>query len=378
MIIRTIWNEPRPQGNRAPTWWDWLIVLLVICAATIEWFLKKDVIWLTVSMLVLLAIAFALPWRRVHPLHVVILAFGCTSIIQLFAFASGVDWTGLDTGIILLLLPYSLLRWGSGREVLIGLLVITLTLALALISESLPWAEMLGASLFLYFPAAIGASVRYRDSSQRRKLEQVRMLEREQLARELHDTVAHHVSVIAIQAQAGQAVAQSQSDAPNEALGVIEKSASQTLTEMRHLVRALRNDDQAELSPMASLESIKGLAKDVDSSIKVDVRFSGELSDLDPAIEATLFRISQEAITNAVRYAREAHLIKIEIDGRKDRVTVRIDDDGIGGTAISSEGMGLKGMAERVSLLGGNLKAGPSERGGWFIQAFLPKSGSAS
>ena len=135
-----------------------------------------------------------------------------------------------------LILPYALLRWGSGRESILGFTVMAISFTTAMWMGAHGWAEVLGASLFLLFPAALGASVRYQDSAQRRAAEQVRLREREQLARELHDTVAHHVSAIAIQAQAGRALADTHPDAPAEALATIEEEASRTLSEMRRMV----------------------------------------------------------------------------------------------------------------------------------------------
>ena len=151
----------------------------------------------------------------------------------------------------LLLLPYSLLRWGSGREILIGLPVILVTLALSLAMDFTGVVDSVVGSLILMFPATLGVSVRYWSSSRVRELDQVKLLEREQLARELHDTVAHHVSAIAIRAQAGRVVSASDPDAAVAALVVIEDEASRTLAELRSMVGALREDGGPALSASA-------------------------------------------------------------------------------------------------------------------------------
>ena len=117
------------------------------------------------------------------------------------------------------------------------------------------------AIVFLLFPAALGASVRYRTTSRLRELDQVKLREREQLARELHDTVAHHVSAIAIRAQAGRVVAASHPDAAVDALEVIEEEASRTLAEMRSMVGALREDEEPELAPQRGVADIERLAR---------------------------------------------------------------------------------------------------------------------
>ena len=113
--------------------------------------------------------------------------------------------------------------------------------------------------VFLSLPAALGAAMRYRTRSRLRESDQVRLREREQLARELHDTVAHHVSAIAIRAQAGRTVAASRPDAAVDALEVIEEAASRTLAELRALVGALRDGEEADLAPQRGVADIARL-----------------------------------------------------------------------------------------------------------------------
>lgn len=176
--------------------------------------------------------------------------------------------------------------------------------------------------------AALGAAVRYQDSAQRRAKGQVRIRERERLARELHDTVAHHVSAIAIQAQAGQAVATLHPEAPLEALKVIEEAASRTLIEMRSIVRALRDDGHAERTPAASLADIERLAADDTYPLRIAVTLSGELDDLDTMLASTLFRLTQESVTNAVRHAEGAQSVTVHVTGEPEQVYLSIKDDG--------------------------------------------------
>ena len=115
---------------------------------------------------------------------------------------------------------------------------------------------------FLLFPAALGASMRYRASSKLRETDQVRLRERERLARELHDTVAHHVSAIAIQAQAGRAVAARDPTPPCDALEIIEEEASRTLAEMRTMVGVLRDGEAPDLAPQRGVADIERLARE--------------------------------------------------------------------------------------------------------------------
>ena len=132
-------------------------------------------------------------------------------------------------------------------------------------------------SLFLLLPASLGASVRYRASSTLRDTEQVRLRERERLARELHDSVAHHVSAIAIQAQAGWGRAASRPEAALEALEIIEEEASRTLAEMRTMVGILRNGEAPERAPQRGVADIERLALGVGEGPRVEVELSGDL-----------------------------------------------------------------------------------------------------
>jgi signal transduction histidine kinase len=206
---------------------------------------------------------------------------------------------------------------------------------------------------------------------------EVKLREREQLARELHDTVAHHVSAIAIQAQAGQAVAASRPAAALEALAIIEREASRTLTEMRTMVGALRAGDEAALAPQPVSSDIDRLA--VSTTLPVIVERSGDLADLNPLVDRALFRLAQESITNATRHARHATSVTVRLQGESDRVLLSVTDDG---DARAFEplhhGFGLVGMTERANLLGGTLHAGPDPRRGWSDHAVLPKSGASS
>jgi len=216
--------------------------------------------------------------------------------------------------------------------------------------------------------------MRYRANSRLREEDQVKLLEREQLARELHDTVAHHVSAIAVQAQAGRALAASQPDAAEGILEVIEEEASRALAEMRNMVGALRQGEEPDLAPQRGVADIERFAHSAGDRPRVDVELSGDLDDLGPSVEAAIYRLAQESITNALRHARHATRINVCItrDDGCVRLTVRDDGDPSPLGAGSSSGYGLVGMAERAKLLGGTLEAGPSPGRGWTVDAVLP------
>jgi signal transduction histidine kinase len=238
--------------------------------------------------------------------------------------------------------------------------------------------DAVAASIVLLFPAALGASVRYWTTSRVRTVEQVKLLEREQLARELHDTVAHHVSAIVVRAQAGQVVGTSDREAATAALKVIEHEAARTLAEMRSLVGALRDGEEADLAPQRGIADLSQLANSFLDGPPVAVELSGDLDDLSPSLDAAVYRIVQESITNAAQHARHATRVSVRVSGDDDSVRLAVRDNGDHPPSDRGKsGYGLIGMTERALLLGGVLTAGPLPGGGWSVDAALPKQASA-
>ena len=377
---RSLWAEPRAPNPPARVWRDWALVAVAVPAAVLEGFFRPDVAWRLVSVVVCLALVFTLLWRRTHPLAVVAVAFGSVAVVDVVAITSGVEWTGLNTCAVALLLPYALFRWGSGREAAIGLAIILVPVLLSAFVAATPAGDVVGGAVIVLLAAALGAAVRYQDNARLRALDQVKLHEREQLARELHDTVAHHVSAIAIQAQAGRTVAGSRPDAALDALETVEEEASRTLAEMRAMVGALRQGEEADLAPQPCVADLERLARRTGTRPHVEVELSGDLEDLRPSVDAALYRLAQESITNAVRHARHATCIRVRVTGDDDHVRLTVRDDGDGGSAgaASTVGYGLVGMAERARLLGGTLEAGPCRDGGWTVDAVLPRDGTAT
>ena len=159
-----------------------------------------------------------------------------------------------------------------------------------------------------------------------------------------------------------------------EALAVIEEAASRALTELRAIVRTLRDGDDADLAPQGGVADITRLAAAADGP-RVDVELVGDLDGLRPMVAAAVYRIAQESITNAVRHARHATRIDIRVIGEQDSVLVVVLDDGEP-AAAAAPGYGVAGMTERAALLGGTLEAGPSPGGGWLVTATLPRNGA--
>jgi signal transduction histidine kinase len=237
-------------------------------------------------------------------------------------------------------------------------------------------AGKVGGYAFFLSAAALGGAVRYRAKIRFRDIDQAKAREREQLARELHDTVAHHVSGIAIQAQAGRAIAASHPERAVEALAVIEDAATRTLTELRAIVGVLRASQDTEFAPQPGVAEVEQLATDGQTRPCVEVTLSGEFDDLSPAVGAAIYRLAQESITNARRHARHATQVTVAVTGDADQVRLTIDDDGYAAGGRAPAGYGLVGMRERASLLGGTFHAGPAAERGWRVEAVLPRTGT--
>ena len=247
--LRSLWQEPRAPGAPARVWRDWVLVGVLVPIALLEGILRPDVVWRPFAVVLSLAVIAALLWRRTHPFAVVALVFGAMVVVTVAAGITGTEPVGLYSAACVLLLPYALMRWGSGREIVIGMTLVVAVGALGIAASYTGVGDAVGAAVVFLFPPVLGASVRVWATARDREMEQARMREREQLARELHDTVAHHVSAMVIQAQAGRVLADSRPDAAVEALRVIESEASSALKEMRTMVGVLRDGEAAELVP---------------------------------------------------------------------------------------------------------------------------------
>jgi signal transduction histidine kinase len=379
--IRSLLAEPRVPNPPVRVWRDWALVGVLLPTALLEGVLREHVAWRPVALVLGMALVFTLLWRRTQPLAMVSIAFGAFIAVDCAAIVGGhaEGAVGLDTNIYVLLLSYALFRWASGRDAAIGLVIMLVAAALGTVVADTGAVDAVFGTVFLLFPAVLGALVRYRTTAHARDMDQVKLRERELLARELHDTVAHHVSAIAIRAQAGRVVATSDPDAALAALDVIEEEASRTLEEMRLMVGALREGEQPDLAPQRGVADIESLARNAGATARVDVELSGDLLDLRPSVGAALYRLAQESITNVVRHARHPTHVSIWVVGDEQSVRLTVSDDGdaSGFTGGSSTGYGIAGMTERAKLLGGTLEAGPSRDRGWTVNAVLPRKGAA-
>jgi signal transduction histidine kinase len=373
--LRSLWTEPRPPDAPGRVWRDWVLLAAGLGGVVLEATLRQDVVWRPVAVVLAVWLCVLPMWRRTRPLAMVALGFGAMILLQVASLvAAPREPVGLyTTGLVVLVLVYALPRWGSGREVVLGGGVILAAFALSVVTDDTPAVDQVVGFAFLLLPAVIGASVRFRATARERQLEQVRSRERERLARELHDTVAHHVSAMVIRAQAGRVVAGTDPAAAVEALEGVEEEGARTLEEMRAMVAALRDGGAgAELAPRAGIADLERLVRAPGGRLRVDLGLDGELDTLPPAVDAAVYRIVQESVTNAMRHAVDATEVVVRVTGEPQTVRVTVRDDGAR-AGRGRDGYGLAGLRERAALLGGELRAGPGADQGWRVEAELPR-----
>lgn len=376
--LRSLWVEPRPANPPETGAGDWALVAAFVGWAVNEAVLRDGMAPAPVLLIATLAAVAPLPWRRSHPLPAVLVAFGTLIVVDLFRMATGTQGALTSSVSATLVLTYALFRWGSGRDAVRGLLVILTWLAITFVADVTTLTDTITGYAFFFFAAALGAAVRYRARIRIRDIQEAKAREREQLARELHDVVAHHVSGIAIQAQAGRAVAATHPERAVDALATIEEAATRALTELRAIVGVLRDARHSSLTPQPGMADIEQLATTGAAQPRVEVTLTGELTDLSPSVAAAVYRLAQESVTNSRRHARHATRVTVQVTGETDHVRLTVDDDGSTGSPHRSpDGYGLVGMRERVTLLGGTFAAGPTADRGWRVEANLPRAGVA-
>jgi signal transduction histidine kinase len=211
------------------------------------------------------------------------------------------------------------------------------------------------------------------------------LAERLRIARELHDIVAHHVSVVVIQAQGAQRVADREPDRARQAMADVERTARTALEEMRRMLGLLRSPDDGE--DTGSLDVARGMAdiaalagRMTGAGVAVTVRTTGEPYAVPEDVGLAVYRIAQEALTNVLKHAGPAHAEVHLHYGEQLEITVT--DDGRGAAAVLTgaeppgAGRGTTGMRERVAMLGGRFTAGPRPGGGFRVQAVIPRPGT--
>jgi signal transduction histidine kinase len=213
-------------------------------------------------------------------------------------------------------------------------------------------------------------AVRTRDEAARRRA----MEERLRIARELHDSLTHSISVIQVQAGVAVHLACKRGEDVPPALLAIQEAGADAVRELRATLGVLRSEDDGDGSGLSQLGSL--VARAGAAGVPVTVTVTGAERLLPPEVDQAAYRIVQEALTNVSRHASHASA-SVHLHYTPETLSIQVDDDGKGpvtstGTRLSGPGLGLVGMRERVSALGGRLQAGPQDDGGFQVRAELP------
>ena len=197
--------------------------------------------------------------------------------------------------------------------------------------------------------------------------------ERRRIARELHDVIAHSVGVMVVQAGAARHVLSEKPEAARESLVAVEASGHEAMAELRRLLGVLNDDgDSAPLAPVSGIARLDSLVDGVrKAGLPVDLRIEGEARPLPPGVDAAAYRIVQEALTNALKYAGGAPTQAV-VRFRPAAIDIDVIDEGKVLSPAEGVGRGLIGMRERVALFGGTIETGPREQGGYAVHAHLP------
>ncbi len=327
------------------------------------------------AVLVLFGEALPLWWRRKYPVAV-LLVIACVEIVK---WATGLSNEPSGPALVFAVYAVSVYDRTVARLIVAAaaIAIIAIAVALLVFGQFALSRILIPAGATSLVAWVIGDYMRSRrqffiDIVARHKQERDQAAEEERLriARELHDVVAHNVSVMAIQAGAARVSGNSS----KEALQSIESTARDTLAELNRLLGVLRKQsDDAPLTPQPGLDQVEALMKTVrDAGLEATLKVTGERRPLPAALDLSAYRILQESVTNVLKHAH-ASRVEITVAYQPDAVLITVSDNGIGEqqTAGASTGHGLIGMRERVELFNGELASGSGSLGGYVVHAKL-------
>jgi len=347
-------TNPGPKGLTAPV----MLVTTASVAFRRRWPLGVGVVVLLSSSLLGLVAS-----------HGTSLAQGVSWMCGVYGIAVWTDTRGFLTGIGVLVAGNWISYFGSGAGNPNDTLIFTWVPALAMV---LARGAVRGRQLHA---EALAARADLLERERDLRAHEAVAEERARIARELHDLVAHNVSVMVVQAGAERHALGAEQASTRETLSSIEQAGRQALAEARRLLGVLRrNGDGEGLEPQPSVEQIDLLVEQVErAGLPVELEVQGERTAVPAGVDLCAYRIVQEGLTNALKHAGPAHA-EVVLRYAPQALEVEVRDDGRGGAPVIGEGAGhgLIGMRERVALYGGELTAGPREGGGFEIRARLP------
>jgi signal transduction histidine kinase len=335
-----------------------------------------------------LVLTLSLGWRRRAPLAVLVVAIGASVAANVIAPLDAATTPALA----LVVVAYSVGAHTVGLRSWIGATGVGALIA-ANVAGQLSAGDLALIAMILGGAWVAGRALRYRRERERvlerltvdlerereEKARAAAAEERVRIARELHDVVAHAISVIVLQARGGRRSLETDPEETRQALDTIEATGTEALAEMRRLLGMLRKDDEEiALAPQPSIRHLDSLASQVrEAGLPVELSVEGEPVELPPGVDVSAYRIVQEALTNALKHAGPATARVVVRYGNHD-LELEIADTGVGMHSGGEGGHGLAGMRERVSLYGGNIDAGPRDGGGFAVRARLPLASERS
>jgi len=332
------------------------------------------------------ALVLPLIWRRRRP----VVVFGVLAAVALVQWAVGLR---LSADVALLVALYTVAAREPRRVAVVAGAVLEAGAVLAAVRFA-PAGDVLGSVVFLsglvvaaFFigttvqtrRAYLGALVDRAARAERERDQQALLAastERARLARELHDIVAHSLTVVVTMAEAAAASTDTDPPAARAAMEQVATTGRLALAEMRRLVGVLRtgpHDDLADLTPVQGLDAVDGLVTGARAAgLPVRLTVGGRPRPLSVAMDTTAYRIVQESLTNVLKHALAPSVVEVLLRWEEERLVLQVSDDGRPPSTAREPGHGLAGMRERLAILGGELSAGPGSTGGWRVRATLP------
>jgi signal transduction histidine kinase len=334
---------------------------------------------------IVLGISIPMLFRRHYPLAAVVVVLGVVGLGGLDTTAGGIS--AIVAIFSVALYPKDRTRSLAGLALVIGIFILVWTVNSPSPAD-LAWVAFLISgvgAIWLAGETIRGRTLRANDMERRAvelelrqadELERAKTEERARIARELHDVIAHNLSVVVIQAGAALKVQDEQPEAAREALRQVEASGRQAMTEMRRLLGVLRRgeSDRSPTAPQPGLAALPALLDEMRSAgLDIELKEDGERPQLPPGVDVSAYRIVQEALTNVLRHAN-ATRATVELLYRPRSIEIAVLDDGRGSSATTGDptGHGLAGMHERADLFEGTFQAGPMREGGFAVRASLP------
>ncbi|MBW8484243.1 sensor histidine kinase [Actinomadura parmotrematis] len=366
-----------------------LFLLLIMVARTVN----RGFTWYDAALYAVAALASFAALARWRPLPWAVASAAASLVLTAVLAVADPPWVNPSVAleICALLVLVGRMMWQAPRPRLMPLAVLIGGAVVAVSIRGSPLAALVFSAplaVLVFIAVGIGLYLRALDARRARALDDARRDERLDLARDLHDFVAHHVTGIVVQAQAARYAARAGSAQGPEELDAmfagIERAGAEALTSMRRMVGLLRaaQDGPGEVGPG---ENGPGATRPVGDLARITDLVAGfrhppatltvapGLGVLPPEVATTAHRIVQEALTNARKHAADATRVRVVIDRAPEGgVRVAVRDDGQGrGRLLPSGGFGLAGLGERVDAVGGRLRAGPRPEGGWEVVAVL-------